>query len=276
MTVRFTWADFEKLSEYIYRKTGIHLDEEKHFKKIEKLLSEKSEELRISSFRQYFTKLRFEDDSGDLFQELANAITVNETYFFRENHQFETLANTVLKEVAARVPKHRPIRILSAPSSTGEEPYSIAIHILEEGSVVAERDIEIVGIDIDSTVINKGKEGLYTPRSVHAIPPNLVEKYFYKKGMYYALSDDIKGAIHLQVANVFDKEQMRKLGKFDIIFSRNMLIYFDEASQKEVAMMFYSMLNPGGFVFLGHAEHMSRIVSVFKPLKFGPTLTYQK
>jgi CheY-like chemotaxis protein len=123
---------------------------------------------------------------------------------------------------------------------------------------------------------NEGKKALYTPRSVHAIPGNLMEKYFQKKGMYYELNDDIKGAIHLQVANVFDKQDMRKLGKFDIIFSRNMLIYFDEASQKEVAMGFYNMLNPGGFIFLGHAEHMSRIVSVFKPLKFGPTLTYQK
>ncbi len=276
MSVRFSWSDFEKLSEYIYRKTGIHLEEEKHFKKIEKLLNEIAEDLGIVTFRQYFTKLRFEDPNGEIFQALANAITVNETYFFRENHQFETLANVVLKEVAANTPANRPIRILSAPSSTGEEPYSIAIHILEEGSIVEKRDIEIVGIDIDSTVIRKGKEGRYTPRSVHAIPPSLIDKYFVKNGMYYNISEDIKGAIHLQVANVFDKEQMRKLGKFDIIFSRNMLIYFNDASQKEVAMTFYNMLNSGGYVFLGHAEHMSRMVSVYKPVKHGPTLIYQK
>jgi len=276
MKILFTWDNFEKLSEYIYRKTGIHLTEEKHFKKIEKLLNEKQEEYGIKNFRQYFTLLRFDDDSGEIFQELTNTITVNETYFFRENYQFEALATKVLQEVAARVPKHRPIRILSAPSSTGEEPYSIAIHILEEGSIVNERDIEIVGIDIDSQCIQKAKQGMYTPRSIHAIPKNLLDKYFKKKGMFYELDPDIKGAIHLQVANVFDKTQMRKLGKFDIIFSRNMLIYFDEASQKEVAMTFYDMLNPGGFIFLGHAEHMSRIVSVFTPHKYGQTLTYQK
>lgn len=276
MKVLFTWDNFEKLSEYIYRKTGIHLSEEKHFKKIEKLLNEKAEEYKINSFRQYFTMLRFEDKNGEIFQELTNTITVNETYFFRENYQFETLANKVIKEVAARSPKHRPIRILSAPTSTGEEPYSIAIHLLEEGTIVNERDIEIIGIDIDSECISKGKKGIYTPRSVHAIPKNLVEKYFNKKGMFYELDRDIRGAIHLQVANVFDKVQMRKLGKFDIIFSRNMLIYFDDASQKEVAMTFYDMLNPGGYVFLGHAEHMSRIVSVFQPHKYGQTLTYQK
>jgi chemotaxis protein methyltransferase CheR len=205
-----------------------------------------------------------------------NAITVNETYFFREKDQFEVLVNRILPELHSRMPASKPLRILSSPCSTGEEPYSMILHIVEESNVVEERDIEVVGIDIDSTVIKKAKSGKYTDRSVHAIPKNILNKWFKKKTLGYELSDELQGTVDFQVANVFDKMQMRKLGKFDVIFSRNMLIYFDDASRKEVAMTFYDMLNPGGYVLLGHAEYMSRIVSVFSAKKIDNTLIYQK
>ncbi len=276
MGFSFSWEHFLKLRDYIYRKTGIYLAEEKHYNKIAKLLEKRGASHNLKTFRQYFTYLRFEDKDGSLFQELINSVTVNETYFFRENYQFEALVYQVLKKVAKHTPIERAIRILSAPVSTGEEPYSIAIHILEEGNIVAQRDIEIVGIDIDSHCIEKAKRAVFNQRSLHAMPEKIVKKYFTQRGDIFELSRDIAEAIHLEVANVFDKEQMRKLGKFDIIFSRNMLIYFDEASKKEVAMTFYDMLRPNGFIFLGHAEYMSRIVSVFTPCKFSQALAYQK
>jgi chemotaxis protein methyltransferase CheR len=104
----------------------------------------------------------------------------------------------------------------------------------------------------------------------------VLAKYFKKKNFGYDLIDDLIGVVDFKVANVFDKVQMRQLGKFDIIFSRNMLIYFDDASRKEVAMTFYDMLNMGGYVLLGHAEYMSRITSVYKAKKIDSTLIYQK
>ena len=205
-----------------------------------------------------------------------NAITVNETYFFREKDQFEVLVNKILPELHERLPASKPLRILSSPCSTGEEPYSMILHIVEEGNVVEQRDIEVVGIDIDSTVIKKAQIGKYTDRSIHAIPKPILNKWFNKKALGYELGEDLQGSVDFQVANIFDKAAMRKLGKFDVIFSRNMLIYFDDASRKEVAMTFYDMLNPGGYVLLGHAEYMSRIVSVFKAKKVDNTLIYQK
>jgi len=268
--------NFAKIGEFIYRKSGIYLEEDKHFDKLAKYIDKRSSELGFDSFRKYFYKLRFDDKDGTEFQELMNAITVNETYFFREKDQFEVLVNKILPELHASIPANRPLRILSSPCSTGEEPYSMILHIVEEGKVVEERDIEVVGIDIDSTVIKKAEAAKYTERSVHAIPKDILNKWFVKKGLGYELCDDLKGTVDFQVANVFDKQQMRKLGKFDVIFSRNMLIYFDDASRKEVAMTFYDMLNPGGYVLLGHAEYMSRIVSVFKAKKIDNTLIYQK
>jgi chemotaxis protein methyltransferase CheR len=228
------------------------------------------------SFRKYFYTLRFEDRDGSEFQALVNGMTVNETYFYREKEQFEVLVDRILPELHAVKPKGQPLRILSAPSSTGEEPYSMILHILEEGRIVEERDIEVVGIDIDSTVIEKAKLGKYSDRSVHAIPAGVLAKYFKKKSLGYDLIDDLIGSVDFKLSNVFDRAEMRKLGKFDVIFSRNMLIYFDDASRKEVAMTFYDMLNPGGYVLLGHAEYMSRITSVFKAKKIDSTLIYQK
>ncbi len=268
--------NFSKIGEFIYRKSGIYLEEEKHYEKLAKYIDKRSAELGFDNFRKYFFKLRFDDKEGSEFQELMNAITVNETYFFREKDQFEVLVNRILPELHKTMPASRPLRILSSPCSTGEEPYSIILHIVEEGTVVEERDIEVVGIDIDSTVIEKAKAAKYTERSVHAIPKNILNKWFKKKSLGYELGDDLQGTVDFHVANVFDKTQMRKLGKFDVIFSRNMLIYFDDASRKEVAMTFYDMLNPGGYVLLGHAEYMSRIVSVFKAKKIDNTLIYQK
>ena len=271
-----TKVDFEKIGEFIYRKSGIYLEEDKHYEKIAKHIKNRSDILGVENFRKYFFILRFEDKDGTEFQELMNGVTVNETYFFREKDQFQVLADKILPELHATLPASRPIRILSSPCSTGEEPYSMILHIVEEGNIVEKRDIEVVGIDIDSTVIEKAKKATYSERSVHAIPKGILAKWFKKKTLGYDLGEDLQGSVDFQVANIFDKDQMRKLGKFDVIFSRNMLIYFDDASRKEVAMTFYDMLNPGGYVLLGHAEYMSRIVSVFKAKKIDNCLIYQK
>ncbi|MDD4854452.1 MAG: protein-glutamate O-methyltransferase CheR [Sulfuricurvum sp.] len=267
---------FHKMTDYIYRKTGIFLEVDKHFDKLAKYIDTRAKVIGADSFRKYFYTLRFEDKDGREFQELMNAMTVNETYFYREKEQFEVLVDRILPELHATRPRTAPIRILCAPCSTGEEPYSVILHLLEEGRLIEDRDIEVVGIDIDSTVIAKAKAAKYSERSVHAIPPGVLAKYFKKRTLGFDLIDDLVGTVDFKVANVFDKAQMRQLGKFDIIFSRNMLIYFDDASRKEVAMSFYDMVNVGGYVLLGHAEYMSRITSVFKAKKIDSTLIYQK
>lgn len=272
----FNEGNFSKISEYIYRKSGIYLELSKHYDKLYKFINAKIVEMELSDFRRYFYMLRFDDKDGSAFQELMNAVTVNETYFFREHDQFEVLVNNVLPELDKKRPNSEPLRILSAPCSTGEEPYSMVLYLLEEANLVEKRDIEIIGIDIDSNVIKKAQDGKFSERSVHAIPPKQLQSYFKKAGFSYSLVPDLIGTVDFKVVNIFDRADIRKLGKFDVIFSRNMLIYFDDASKKEVAMNFYDMLKPEGYVFLGHAEYMSRIVSVFKAKKFNNCLIYQK
>ncbi|WP_321777847.1 CheR family methyltransferase [Sulfurimonas sp.] len=175
--------NFAKMSEYVYRKSGIFLEEDKHFDKLAKYVDARAAELEVDNFRKYFYKLRFEDKSGEEFQALMNGVTVNETYFFREKDQFEVLVNKILPELHEKLPASKTLRILSSPCSTGEEPYSMILHIVEEGTVVEQRDIEVVGIDIDSTVIEKAKKAKYTDRSVHAIPKGILAKWFKKKAL---------------------------------------------------------------------------------------------
>jgi len=273
--MKISQDEYQKLCDFIYRKSGIFLDD-KHFDKIVKKLEKRYEEIEVTTFRQYFYKLRFEDNSGKEFQELMNAITVNETYFFREKYQFEILVKYILPELDKVRAVNEPLRILSSPCSTGEEAYSIAIYLMEDDNVINRRDIEIVGIDINSSVISKARSGIYNDRSIHDIPKNVYEKYFQTSRLGHKISQDITDAIRFDVVNVFDKKAMKDLGQFDVIFSRNMLIYFDDSSRKEVAMTFYDVLKPNGYVLLGHAEYMNRIVSVFNVKKFDSTLVYQK
>ena len=266
--------DFKKLCDVVYRRVGISIDERKYdslSKKIEKLMEQKGYE----DFRSFFHALRFKNES--LMQDIINLVTVNETYFFRENYQFEALVQNILPEIDKELPSNEVIRILCSPTSTGEEAYSIALHLLDEGNLVEKRDFEIIGMDIDSNVIARANRGIYSKRSVQFLPPRLLNKYFKKiDENYYEIDKFLRDAITFKVVNVMDKFAMKRLGKFNVIFCRNMLIYFDDKSRKEVAMTFYDMLKPHGYVFLGHAESMNRIVSVYKTVKVNNTIIYQK
>ena len=269
-----TENDFKKLCDVIYRRTGIAI-ENKKYNILGKKISELMKQHGFNDFRSFFHTIRFDKDKK-IFQTLINTVTVNETYFFRENYQFESLIQKVLPKIHSLRPRNEVIRILCSPSSTGEEPYSIALHLLDEGKMVEERDFEIIGIDIDSTVLQKAKRGIFTKRSVQFLPQHILKEYFKPVGMSYEIAPFLREAIEFKNINVMDKLQMKRLGKFDVIFSRNMLIYFDDASRREVAMTFFEMLKPKGYIFLGHAESMNRIVSVYKTLKIGDSIVYQK
>jgi len=267
-------ADYKKITDVIYRRSGIAIGE-KRYNILKPKLEAYMTKNNYTTFREYFHSIRF-DPTNENMQDLMNIVTINETYFFRENYQFEILVKKALYELDKVRPTNRPLRILCAPSATGEEPYSIALHLLDEGKLVEKRDFEIVGIDIDNSVIKKAKLGKYSKRSVEFLPPAIRNEYFTQDGLLYNIADFLKDVIEFKVVNVMDKAQVSALGKFDVIFSRNMLIYFDDASRREVATTFYNMLNPSGFVFLGHAESMNRIVSSFKTRKYGQFIVYQK
>ena len=267
-------AEFERFRDFFYRKTGIHFADSKRYF-VDKRLIERMRQTGHDSFRQYFSFMRFQA-SGLELQALINCMTVNETYFFREAYQFDCLVNDALREITAHKNPGDTIRIWSIPSSTGEEPYSIAIYLLERWADIDKYDIEIVSSDIDSSALEKCKQGLYSERSVGQLPTHYKQKYFTREGNQYQLCDDLRSSVHFSQVNLADLNQTRRFRGFDVVFCRNLLIYFDDLSRKDAAEVFYSAMNPGGFVFLGHSESMSRISSRFTIKKFKDAMAYQK
>lgn len=270
-----TDGDFQKFAEYFYRKTGIHFDDSKRYF-VDKRLIDRIAATEAGSFRAYFVALRFEADGAEM-QQLVNTMTVNETYFFRESYQFDCLVNHLLDEVAARKRAGSRIRIWSIPSSTGEEPYSIAIYLLERWSKIEQYDVEILSSDIDTTVLASAQRGIYSPRSVAQLPPAYLRKYFTRHGDdEWRISRDLVSAVEFSRVNLSEATDTRRFRDIDIIFCRNLLIYFDDLSRRVAAEAMFDAMSPGGFICLGHSESMSRMSSLFTVRRFPDAMVYQK
>jgi chemotaxis protein methyltransferase CheR len=228
-----------------------------------------------SSFASYFAHLR--SDYGDEIEHFVNAFTVNETYFYREEHQLRCLTADLLTRRLAGKPPGAPIRIWSIPCSTGEEPYSIAIWLLENWPQVDAHDIEIIGADIDTNALEAAREGLFRKRALMRLPPGIIARYFTQAGDdHWRILDDIRDSVRFSPANLIDAAKTRAFGQFDVIFCRNVLIYFDEASQRVAAENLYENLHPGGYICLGHTESMSRISSLFDVRRTSDAIVYQR
>ena len=274
-TVAIGHEDFQKFREFFYRKTGILFEDHKRYF-VDKRLIERMEATGSESFRSYFTMLRFQASSEEL-QALTNAMTVNETYFFREAYQFDCLVNSLMDEVADRKPAGQPIRIWSLPCSTGEEPYSIVIYLLEQWARLDRFDVEIYASDIDTEVLKTAAHGVFSPRSVHHLPPALLKKYFTRLASgNYRIDPDVARSIDFSRVNLLDPLDTRNFRNMDVVFCRNLLIYFDDTSRRSAAEIFYNAMSPGGFICLGHSESMSRISDLFRVRKFKDAIVYQK
>lgn len=269
-----TDEDFLKFREFFYRKTGILFDHSKRYF-VDKRLLERIQLTESEHFRGYFTMLRFQA-SGEEMQALINVMTINETYFFREEYQFECLVKSLLNEVVAHRADRRVIRIWSVPSASGEEPYGIAIYLLEHWPGITDWDVEIISSDIDTDIIAQARNGRYSARAVQHLPQTLLRKYFHREGDFYRIDPSLRESVQFTRANIMEPADMRRYRHFDVIFCRNLLIYFDDLSRKQAAESFYDALDPGGFICLGHSESMSRISSLFRIRKFPEAIVYQK
>ncbi|MEY8880011.1 protein-glutamate O-methyltransferase CheR [Donghicola sp. XS_ASV15] len=275
-TTALSKEDFDVFREFFYKKTGIEFDDSKRYF-VDKRLLKRIEETGSKSFRDYFISVRFESSQKE-FQNIVNVMTVNETYFYREDHQFHTLTGDVLPEIVGRDRRRtKPIRILSLPSSTGEEPYSIALQLIENWPGLNQYDVELEGADIDTDVLNRAREGIYNRRSIQYLPPDVLRRHFTTMpGGQYQISDDIREAVHLFKTNLSNREDGRALRGYDVIFCRNLLIYFDDKSRQQAINTLFDALNPGGYLFLGHSESISRMTSLFEVRRFPKAIVYQR
>lgn len=270
--------EFNTLSDLIYRKIGIRFELKKIYF-VSKRVEKRIEALSLETPMEYIRYLRFSDRDGMEFQALINLLTVNETYFFRDYPQIQSFAEHSLPEVIERkiAQGDNTLRIWSAGCSTGEEPYTLAIILQEMFEDLSEWKVEILASDIDERVLALSKAGIYDKRSVKEMPEVYLRKYFRpgKPGTYH-LSSKIKSMVSFEHLNFFDRLDMRKRKCFDFVFCRNVLIYFDDSSRRQVVDHFYIALNKGGYIFLGSSESVGRITTAFKLKRSGDFLAYCK
>ncbi|WP_457638775.1 CheR family methyltransferase [Persephonella sp.] len=264
-----TFEQLKKVRDILKLRIGMFIDDTKLITIYRRKIIDLMERNGFKDFDRFYSQLVYGDKN--LLQQLYNTMTINETYFFREKDQFEYLVNKLLPEIEKKGSKE--VSILSAPSSTGEEVYSIAIYLMEKG---VKTDFILLGIDIDSEAVEKAEKGFYTEKSMRGLPSYIKENYFLKVEGGYKVVESLKRSVSFKVVNVLDRYEMRKLGRFDIIFSRNMLIYFEDRMRNEVLATFYSILKPEGYLFLGHAERIPPSLSLFEEIKEGRTIVYKK
>ena len=269
---------FREIRDYIYDKSGMYFNDSKKYL-LENRLVKRVESLSLNGFDEYFYYIRYDQKKEKELIELFNAITINETSFFRNEPQIEAYSNEVLPEIIrnAKAEGRKEITIWSAASSSGEEPYTLAIMVHEiqrmwKGALT----VKIVGSDISTDIIDQAKEGAYNEYSVRNIPPEFMKKYFENAGQKYVLSDLIKNYVEFVHINLIDMNEMSKMKGADIIFCRNVLIYFDTASKTKVVSKLYDNLNRGGYLFIGHSESLHGISKAFRLVHFNKSIAYKK
>lgn len=276
--IRITGDEFRRFRDFLYRHTGMHFPEGKRYY-VDKRLAERIAATNSPSFQSYFALLR--SGASNEMERLINRLTVNETYFLREEYQFRCLVADLLPAIAAHKRPDEGIRIWSLPCATGEETYSIAIWLLEHWAEVDRHEVEIIGSDIDTEVLRAAETGLYEARSLSRLSPALLARYFEPAGegddsgrrrIIPALRDSVRFAR----VNLVNPAETAAGGEFDVVFCRNLLIYFDDASRRVAAENLYDCLAPGGYLCLGHSESMSRISSLFAVRRFPDAIVYQK
>ncbi len=234
------YSDISPIAEYFHDKTGITFD--KQISILKNKVTTFCKQRNIHSFSKLLQDIK---TKTLLKQELVDYLTTNETYFYREFKQIEELVNLVKSQ-------NSKVEILCAPSATGEEPYSIAIAMLEAG--VSPSKFHILGIDINSQAISKAQNAVYGERNIRNLSSKIIDIYFTKKDDKYVLNHSLKALVSFRIANLFDSS-FQNIGKFDFVFSRNMLIYFDKDTKlKAKSILEQRRRTEEHQVFFGHAD----------------------
>ena len=232
----------------------------------------------VKAFQDYFMLLKSPQGSEELTF-LMNEVTTNETYFFRNVSQLAAVENMLLPElveIKSKMGIHK-LRIWSAASSSGEEAYTLAMILLEKQSkLLKEWTIEIVGTDINETVIARANEGIYNAYSVRNIPDAYREKYIREDSGMCILSPDIKKFVTFNKLNLYEDAKMAIMESFDLIFCANVLIYFDAASKSKVVQHIYNNLQPHGYFFVGQSESLHGVSDKFKIVHLPGCFAYKK
>lgn len=266
---------FVQLRDMIYRKSGMFFNESKKYL-LERRIENRLKELGLEKFEDYYYLLKYSPDGEEEFRALLDEITINETSFYRNAPQMEVFQKYLLPEVL-KAKKVKQLKLWSAGCSTGEEPYTLAILILEVlGAGISGWSVDILGVDISQSALEKARKGEYGRYTLRNMPLRLVQKYFVKDGPIYKVREEVKKLVRFEAINLLDRSQTNKIRGMDFVFCRNVLIYFDAEARRRVVASFYESLNPGGYLFIGHSESLHGISRSFDLVHFPKVIVYKK
>lgn len=270
-------ADFQFLSALIKERSGIALSSDKTYL-LENRLGPLAAQRRLNDIAGLVAQMKSARDE-QLIRDVVEAMTTNESLFFRDGKPFELLRTVILPRIVGARPKERPLRIWSAACSSGQEAYSIAITLLEEEALLAGRPVEIVATDIATSMLIKAKAGVYSQFEVQrGLPIRLLLKYFTQKGTNWEIAPKLRSMVSFRQHNMLG--ECAGLGRFDIVFCRNVLIYFDEPTKKGVIERIAQVLAPDGVLLLGAVETIIGLstrleivpgaAGIYRPVGSGP------
>jgi chemotaxis protein methyltransferase CheR len=257
-TLELTTQQFNTLSDLVYRLAGINLKEGKEAL-VRSRLIKRLRALGIGSFKEYLKYLESAAGNEEI-DFMLDVITTNKTSFFREVEHFHYVRQRVVPELT----EHR-IRFWSAGCSSGEEPYSLAILLRDTLRDLDRRDVKILATDLSMRMLEKAQQAVYEQPALQELTPVLVKKHFVPLNrndrQVYQVNETVRGLVYYKRLNLMGPWPMR--GPFDVIFCRNVMIYFDRATQERLINRFYELLRPGGHLFVGHSESLSSIAHQF-------------
>ena len=265
---------FRLLRDAIYKRTGMWFSDSSKYL-LQKRLSPRARELNFDSFQKYFYFLQYDPRADTEFDQIYDLVTTNETYFFREPAQLAAFTEEIVPDILTRKGVKK-IRIWSAGCSSGEEPYSIAM-LLREAGWYEKAAFEIFASDINQAVLAKARRGQYRENAFRATEASLRERYFTREAdNSWRISDEIRNRISFGRLNLYDESRVSLLGHLDVVFCRNVIIYFDDASKRIVVSNFYNRLVEGGYLLLGHSESLISLSTQFKLRHLKNDMVYQK
>lgn len=273
-----TEEEFRLLRDLVYSHCGLWFDDQNSYL-LEKRLARRLSFNQIKSFREYYQFLRFNRKRDQELEAIMDLLTTNETYFFREEFQLKAFTDEILPEICAVREGRaggRRLRIWSAGCSTGEEPYTIAMLLLEMRQL-KDWSIEVVGTDISQRVLQHARRGVYSASSFRTTDAYYRDRYFDQlPDGSFKICDRVKRLVSISHLNLLDSARMKMLGSFDLIFCRNVIIYFDLSAKKKVVESFYQVLRDAGFLLLGHSESLMNVSTLFTLRHFKNDMVYQK
>jgi len=272
-----TEEEFRLLREFIHERFGLFFEESQR-DSLRSRLAGRLSSLGLLSFEDYYRYLRFGPQRLEEEARMISHLTNNETYFFREAAQLQVFADVALRNVKERKTREggRTLRVLSVGCSTGEEALTLAMIVYDSGQFFWGWDVRIIGLDVDPEALGKAERGLYHRNSFRAMTAAATERHFVKSAAGMQAKDVLRRMVNLRQGNLLDPASFEGIAPVDVIFCRNVLIYFSDATTLRAVRLFHDSLHPGGYLFLGHAESLSRITDTFTPIRFQGAMVYQR